>query len=297
MTRDEIIFYEVNNKNKIKKIVDKSVIYAILSLPFTVNRMEIKDVAKRLLNIIKGKIAENVFFDFCDEKGINIDKDSCLTPFYQIDKRDFLFGEYECDIKNNYIWETEDLDYIKLPALVPNRHSFDQWSKRNKSFFGKKVIFLFTFIKQGELRNGMLNYTFLEIKLDEHQKELLRKKCNIYQGKPQNGFSFNFGFDEDEYFRIFLKTDQTKNIEKIVTKYLETIKLIITGYATQRKFYLFRDVNGKGTSAYYMNYPWPNWYEQTDKGANFLNGVIITKIKNATCPIVLLPSIKSLFGL
>ncbi len=287
MTRDEIICHKVN-ENKIKDIVDKSVKYAILSLPFTVNRMKIEDVDDRLLNIIKGKIAENMFFDFCNEKGINIDKDSCLTPFYQVDKRDFLFGDYECDIKNNYIWETEDLEYIKLPALVPNRHDSDQWSKRNESFFGKKVMFLFTFIEQGELRNGMRNYTFLEIKLDNRQKEILRKKCDTYRGIPQN----EPPFDEDEFLEMFFKTNQT-----IVAKYPESIKLIITSYATQKEFYLFQDTNGKGTPTNYMNNPWRNWYEQTNKGAKFLNGVIITKIENATCPISLLPSIKSLFGL
>ncbi len=290
MAKDEIIFYEVNDENKIKDIVDKSVKYAILSLPFTINRMEIEDVDRRLLNIIKGKIAEYMFFDFCDEKGINIDKDSCSTPFYQVDKRDFLFGDYECDIKNNYIWKTEGLEYIKLPALVPNRHDFDQWSKRNESYFGKKVMFLFTFIEQGELRNGMRNYTFLEIKLDDHQKELLRETCNTYQGKPQNEPPFDF--DEDEFLEEFFKTNQT-----IVAKYPKPIKLIITGYATKEEFDLFKDTNGKGTPTNYMNYPWQNWYEQTDNGAKFLNGVIITKIKNATCPIYLLPSIKSLFSL
>ena len=48
------------------RLMAESVRYAIISLPYTINRMNLLDIQSRITNIAKGKISENIFLHFCD---------------------------------------------------------------------------------------------------------------------------------------------------------------------------------------------------------------------------------------
>jgi hypothetical protein len=225
-----------------------------------------------------------LFVEYCNESGVGISTEECTTPFYQVDRRDFLLGDFECDIKNNFFWNTgtqspiEEL-IIKFPALVPNRWEGDQWSKRNESYFGKRVMFIFTFMQAGYLKDGDRVDGILSIDLSKSQKEYLIQLTKRYQGKPQDKEPYT----PEEFWKEF------GQVKFIITK---RSPLYITAYATSEHFHLFRDTDGRHVSHHYQQNPFQNWYEQTPRGAKFLGGAIFTRIKNATCPIVLLPPFK-----
>jgi hypothetical protein len=84
-------------------IVNKSINYALISISYTYNRMDLDKLAQRIQNITKGKIAEHLFQYYLIQQKTQVDFKSCQTPFYLPDKRDFLMGEYEWDIKNNFV--------------------------------------------------------------------------------------------------------------------------------------------------------------------------------------------------
>lgn len=285
MEQNEIIKYTSDNINN---AIEKSLKYAIISLPFTINRMNLS-IADRIKNIAKGKLAEYLFYDYCLYNNIPINVDDCTTPFWTIDKRDFIFLEYECDLKNNYFWDVDLNQYtnneliIRLPALVPNKHKNDQWGKRNEKFFNKNVMFIFTFIKNGKIVNGERRDTTFSVNLTKTQEDFIMHLCREYQGYSLN----NSPYDENWFWQKF------GNINYIVHEESD-FTLYITAYSTNEHFDLFKNTNGQFTHKNYINYPFPSWYTQSHNGAKFLNGAIYTKIVNATVPLILLPSFKSL---
>ena len=48
------------------RLMAESVRYAIISLLYTINRMNLIDIQSRITNIAKGKISEKIFLHFCD---------------------------------------------------------------------------------------------------------------------------------------------------------------------------------------------------------------------------------------
>jgi len=44
------------------RLVSTSVEYAVISFPYTINRMDLRDPISRITNIAKGKISENYLF-------------------------------------------------------------------------------------------------------------------------------------------------------------------------------------------------------------------------------------------
>ena len=142
------------------RLMADSVRYAIISLPYTINRMNLLDIESRITNIAKGKISEKIFLHFCDLDKIPVKTNNCETPFYLPDKRDFILGREEWDIKNNFLRHDGDIlsteDYLNLPGLVPNRGSWDQWSKKNSCLHApetESVCYLFSFMKGWKGKN------------------------------------------------------------------------------------------------------------------------------------------------
>jgi hypothetical protein len=75
-----------------ERLVLEAVEYAILSLPYTINRMELKETSTRIVNIAKVKLSETLFIHFCRANEILLRIDTCQTPFYQPDRRDFILA-------------------------------------------------------------------------------------------------------------------------------------------------------------------------------------------------------------
>ena len=124
-----------------ERLVLEAVEYAILSLPYTINRMELKETSTRI--------------------------DTCQTPFYQPDRRDFILGREEWDLKNNFLHHRGPVlppdDYYELPGLIPDRGQWDQWSKRSDCLHQPEteaVCFLFSFMKGWQGKQPFLTVSF-----------------------------------------------------------------------------------------------------------------------------------------
>jgi len=104
MSESEIIIVDGIPSNEYDQLINECVRYSIISLPFTVDRMSIPNEKQRALNIAKGKVAEALFKFFCNNNNLNPDFDTCTTPFWTVDKRDFILDSCEWDIKNNFIY-------------------------------------------------------------------------------------------------------------------------------------------------------------------------------------------------
>ena len=263
MRENEVIIVNSIPDEEYDKIIINSVKYAIISLPFTIDRMELKNIYDRIRNIAKGKIAEGVFNFFCKANRINVDDSQCVTPFFKRDRRDFILSNYEWDIKNNFVKHPGQLfsgNYTELPALIPNRYKHDQWSKRDELFHDglKGVRFLFSFMKKR---------TIYAIELSNKQQNFVRRLYKRFQGHPQD----NMPFSIKDFWEIMKDKNEGKEFE---VKIVDRPYLVITGYAGQKEFGLFRE---------------------HDKYSSYLKGAFRTKINNQGTLIRNLPSFASLF--
>ena len=268
MKEDEVIVVDGIGHADYDSLITDCVKYAIISLPFTVNRMDIPDFKKRAKNIDKGKIAEALFQLFCRANNINADFDACATPFWTVDNRDFLLNGYEWDIKNNFYYCSGDIysgKYTHFPALIPNRYDGDQWSKRDccRHLGANGVKFLFSFLKGADLENDERGQEFLDINMSQDQLNLISKLHKYYNGQPQQKRPFS----EDKFWKRFGNGDTS------LFSLHNRPSLVITAVA------------GEGD--------WDK-FQNTDP-TKFLNGTICTKITNKTCPISQLPSFLSLY--
>jgi len=292
MTENEIIIVDGISPVDYKIMVYDCVRYAIISLPFTVDRMRIPDVSTRALNIAKGKVAEELFRFFCEKNDINIDFETCNTPFWTTDQRDFVLFNQEWDIKNNFFYcrgDHFDGNYINFPALVPNRFEGDQWSKRNQRLFSNSngTAFLFTFLKNATLVNGQRGNGFLEITLSESQLEFLNKLYEKYQGQPQTQQPFS----EDWFWG---KMGLIGGLDLFRLNFMPP--LIIAGYANADHWQLFKDTGPFEQNNHFRDYLQAGWYgKYSGRSCNFMKGTLWTTIKNATLPVSFLPSFLSLF--
>ncbi|MEA3317743.1 MAG: hypothetical protein U9R54_07275 [Bacteroidota bacterium] len=289
MKEQEVIIVNIP-KDIYREIVINAIKYALISFPFTINRMQINNINKRIYNISKGKIAEGIFEYFCTENSINTDFELCQTPFYKPDNRDFIFDNSEWDIKNNFIYHNTERfsenKYTDLPALIPSRNSHDQWGKRNiKKFdFTKSVNYVFTFMK---ISDKSKYSSFFDINLSNKQIEFIEKLSSKYRNSKQNSKPF-----EDDWFwenmRCLKNGEPSFNLR-------ETPSLVITGYANYKYWDLFKITN-KNENNSYIDYNKKEWYKKlNNEKLSFLDGTIITRIPNATVPVSMLPSFSSLF--
>ena len=175
---------------------------------------------------------------FCNANHIDVDFDSCATPFWTTDQRDFLYGQTEWDVKNNFLYHTGDIltevRYTDLPALVPNRFNGDQWSQRGKVKLkgSREVKFLFTFMKNADLTGGKRGEPFITIRLTEAQHILLRQLYAKYNGLPQ----LKEPFDEARFWKGM---DERGGLNLFQLHHRPT--LVITAYADASHWNLFAD--------------------------------------------------------
>ncbi len=244
-----------------KRIALKAVHYAIISTPFTINRMGIGSLEKRITNITKGKLAEGLFRWWALQEKLPIDFSSGSTPFYQVDKFDFAFKGKNWDLKNNFLFHKAELlqedDYLRLPALVPNRHSKDQWSKRNEKNF------LFTFMKLADRPAGQKRQAFLHLDVSNEQILFLKKLVTQYQGKTQNEPPYT----PEWFWKEWDYLGPLRNIGLTARP-----ALIIAAYANESCYKSFHDTEAR----------------------TFLKGTLKTRIRNATCAIGKLKKFESL---
>ena len=233
MKSNEVITYHIVDKNRQNRLIREAIDYALLSIPFTFDRLGNRNLTKNILNIAKGKIAENYFYAFCSDKSIELDTTSLSTPFYQADNRDFLFRDLEWDIKNNFLIHEKDLlptaSYLDLIALIPNRGPWDQWSKRNSvsRSNSKGTGYVFTFMKKNE---PDASSDFLKIRMNLDQKNYLLDLYENFQGKHQ----YVSPYESEHFWNKFNSLGPNYDFDLSQFPYL-----VITGVAFNEDFINF----------------------------------------------------------
>ena len=168
-----IIFDEIAD-DVIARAKSQALEYALISKPFTFNRMQ-KPMSECVVNIAKGKFVEYLFVSLCRERGLLVDTDSCETPFWERDHRDFVLMDREWDIKSIFLHNTPPNNaFNDCPALIPNRFRSDQWGTRDHRYVpsvSKMPAYVFVFLSHIELR----------IELDVNQVTFIQGLCHDHK--------------------------------------------------------------------------------------------------------------------
>ncbi len=285
MKKSDIIIVSDTSNDEYDSIVEDAVKYSLISFPFTTDRMKIPNQKKRVINIAKGKIAEGLFKWYCNNNNINVNFETCETPFWQVDKRDFMLNGYEWDIKNNILYLEGDYseDILNLPALIPSRNRCDQWSTKDSIKISKSrgVKHLFTFLKGAELKDGERRDPFFDINLSKRQADILQKCYKKYKGLPTKSEPFV----PKVFWDYFLKSNTD------LFTVFKRPKLVITGFADKTIWNLFKET-GPNEANNYINHVSPYWYKKIGRrnSLSWYDGVLWTKITNMTLPVCYLKS-------
>ncbi len=238
MQETEVIIVNGIPRDAYLNICRKAVEYAVISIPFTYNRMGIRDLRQKISNIAKGKLAEGLFFYFCESNQIDINRAIGETPFYRPDKTDFVFQNAEWDIKNNFIYHKGNYLFKKyykwLPALIPNKSDYDQWTKRDKTVISKSYDkkYLFTFLKASDSLDERKQ--LIDIHLSKNQEKYLK---GLYEKFKNNRRPKESPFEESSFWNPFYKGEN----RAVLFKLKAYPQLIITGYAGADQWHHFKD--------------------------------------------------------
>lgn len=271
MKETEVIIVNGIDSNTYLSICRDAVSYAIISIPFTFNRMGVRGLNRKITNIAKGKLAEGLFFYFCESNGIPVNNSVVQTPFYLPDKADFILQNMEWDIKNNFLFHKGDYLFKKyykwLPALIPNNSKLDQWSRRDRLALSgpTEKRFLFTFLK-GADELGSYDQ-LIQIHLSRRQEAYL---AELYQRFKFNRRPKTMPIDEPAFWRNFFKEDNPGTLFKLAAQ----PPLIITGFAGKSEWSSFKD---------------------SGKDRIWNDGLLRTVINNSYARIHKLPAFASLF--
>jgi len=196
--------------------------YALISKPFTYNRMRLP-IRRCVENIAKGKFAESLVVSVLKRGGLAIDVDSCETPFWSRDRRDFVLGNHEWDVKSIYLHRLPpNRRFDDCPALIPNKSSRDQWATRETRYVPTALAgpcYMFVFF-------GPMS---VAIELDDHQEQFLSALCARYREVE----SRSEPFDENWFFSEF------PNFEQVSMAISTNPILAITGVAGNKDWDCF----------------------------------------------------------
>ncbi|MFN2394764.1 MAG: hypothetical protein ABR597_03655 [Bacteroidales bacterium] len=294
MIENEIIIVDQIPPADYDALLNECIRYAMISKPFTIRRVANQSLAQAILNIFKGKLAEELFRYFCEKNDIPADFDGCTTPFWQTDNRDFILNDLEWDIKNNYIYHPGDVltsyNYFDLPALIPNRKPGDQWDSRDEiknPGLCKGTGYVFTFLKGASIENRKRQNHFYNFSISAEQMSLIEKLEKRYRGKSH----FEQPFTEQQFWDEMKKRGSLDFIELNYRP-----NLVITARADQSHWYLFKNTGPGDAHNNFQQYLKPYWYRKSGRGSiNFMKRTFWTTLTNATCPVSALPSFLSLF--
>ena len=293
MDNQEVIIVDGIPSNDYYNLIERSVKHAIISYPFFYRKFDWTSLEQIIRALAFKVIPKYLFRYFCENNDIYPDFDSCSAPFWSIGKRDFILNSDEWDIKNCYCRAGGDNpNYIDLPALISNRHTGDEWTKRNKKLIDGTagVEFLFTYLKADTLTtSGSENQgeKFLDIHLSNAQATFIQNLFEKYgHCTPACPYSEQWFWDE------FKSRGDDRSLFSLNSE----PPLIITAYANNEHWGLFLDTGSFDRNNNWQDYIKPRWYSKTQKGSlNFFNGTLWTTITNATVPVSLLPSFLSLY--
>lgn len=270
MQAEQILFSRPLEMSRFNHLIENALRYAVISIPFTVNRMNICDIEQRIVNIAKGKIAEYLFFEYCRQKDVSIKTDECSTAFWMPDKRDFVLNGIEWDIKNNYLFHSAEYlppeQYLDLYALVPDRFHGDQWSKRHRVKLGTAATaFVFTFMKN--LDSYTSGQNFLNLVLTDEQESFIHGYYQTYCGRK-----FDYPpFLEEDFWASF--SAECRNTPFMYTVHHQP-GIVITAWASVSHWKLFEKISP----------------------GRIADGLMATRIVNRGCPLSDLPAFSQIIG-
>lgn len=284
MKAEDVIFYKPYSEEKLRGYLQKEVEAALVSFPYWANRKKITNVKYGVYNFVQNRMARILFVLFAEEQNLMIDFTSGLSSFPNDPVYDFSYGNIAWHIQNTRVHNRTVLpaeEYVYLPALIPNRFSKDIWSKRNEKPVGhKRTGYLFTFLSEDPGKNELS----FELQIDAHTIKFLCSLKSQYADESTKPL-----YAESWFWNEFMKTAKVPQIKlnKLPT-------LVIAGVALQKHFGYFADTDEKANLCYRLYRG--KWYENREGGGlSFCNGLVQTRIKNATCPMAALGSFDSVF--
>jgi len=218
LNTEDFTLYPLDNEAELVKAHQNAMDYAALSLPFTVNRMNLASVENRFRNIFKGKLAEHIFESFLKSLSIEADFEAGNTPFWLSDRFDFRWNNYDWDIKNNFVNhnlnQLSGTRKLQLPNLIPDRHANDQWGKWLQHSNRSTKAFVFTFMCKQDIP---------VMKLNKQQLSLLDRAIRYYQNRIVNSQPF----DEIIFLQEFYASNRFDNIK------LKPVNMLIGAYCNE----------------------------------------------------------------
>ena len=222
------VVFDSFDADVVSQALDDALQYAVLSKPFTVNRMRLS-IDRCLTNIAKGKLVEYLFREACREKGIVLEVDRCTTPFWKRDQRDFVLHNREWDVKSLFLHQLPPkAAFDECPALIPNRFPGDQWSTRATRYLPDLIeppasVFVF------------LSTLNLSLELDRDQSTFLAGMCREFGERE----ALSEPFKSDWYL------DHFPRFHELSTKIDSMPVMAITGVASQFEWGRFSSVQAK----------------------------------------------------
>lgn len=281
MREDEFIKYQPLENKHFEPLVVDAYNEAILAFAFAQNRAARDSPYALFSDLLKAALANGIFYLFLNQlkptteySGLRIEKN---TEF------DFYFGNDYWYVLHNFIRLDTAIESFKLhqlPALIPNSDEMDFWSGREGgSTSGKNKKFVFTYMNEADL-SGIRSV--LKNKLNPKSMEFLMGLNQIH-AHSEGRLS---GWESADILDRFRMKTSLPSLH-----FTQSPTLYIGGIAGSEEFSFFADTD-TGDAHGYALYTGRYYNHHPNGGLSFLNGVLRTSRKNATCPTQALPSFK-----
>lgn len=246
------------------RILRKSVHYAVLSYPFTQQRVEWRLIKNKIHRIAKGHFARSLFRYLAEQSDWPLQFRGS-HHFFQAKLYDFEALDLEWHIIHQFIHHPPHQlaaeKYAALPALIPNRYPGDLWDRRNLVYREtmKASAFIFTFMRENEVYRR--HHSFFDFSLMPDHILFLKELRNAYGNERIKDQPF-----EQQWF--WDEMDQRGG--PIGLTVYRRPPLVLSGMASTRQFPLFAAEHAK-----FQDYE---------------NGTLYSLIPNFQCEIKQLPS-------
>lgn len=277
----DVIAFQVENKIQLHSILNAALRNAIIETPFCHNS---NSVSETIHSNFERNVALGLFREYAAEALIPLSWKSG-SAFYNVNF-DFDWGENSFLLMNKMVRKAEAFDsneYVFLPALIPNRFDNDRWATKQSDSSGKTPSFVFTFLDTGnsiDLANTYYNAISPE----------LEAWLSVLKRRYKNSSVNNSPFTEEWFLN---EVSRRGGLPLLKPGFKPS--LIITGVCMPEHYGFFSDTDGFSEFAYALYTG--RWYEVKSPGVlSFRKGIVLSKFKNATCPMAALPSFSELMN-
>jgi hypothetical protein len=247
------------------RLLREAVKLAILSYPFMHQKVEFDKPELKIRRISKGMLPRLLFEFLCRENSWPFTIHPELKAFHKTKAYDFSGLNLAWTLINQYIYHKEAIlpsdGYAQLPALIPNRHSKDFWSKRFQLSDGnlKAKAFLFTFMKASSEYDRRAD--FFKVELTPAHLSFLKDLREAYG---------NTKIKAAPYDSLWFWEEMDKRGGPIGLEIHDRPALILAGVASNKQ--------------------WPLFEANSAKHQEYGKGILFSVIPNYQCTMHELPS-------